>query len=104
SIRRFMDGFRQEPPSYGDFRDIEDYLGTGRRVTEFTITIETKAFGQQTGEALLKEMTEDLSRRRQQAQNTGRFRRSPSNAAGGTMNSAGNGAGMAGFTPGATTP
>jgi hypothetical protein len=96
SLRRFMDGFNQDPPSYGDFRDIEDYLGTGRRVTEFTITIETKPFGQQTGAQLLKQMNEDLMRRREQAQNTGQFRRRPAGGGSGTVP---NGAGLAGFTP-----
>lgn len=76
SIRRFMDGFQQEPPpTYGDMKDIENYLKTGRRVTEFVITIETKAIGQEKGEVLLERMNKDAQRRREQAEKTGIHRR-----------------------------
>jgi len=70
SIRRFKDGFVDEV-AFGDFNDVNDYLETGRRVTEFQVIFNTKAMTIQKADDLIAEMKKDLERRKRIAAQQG---------------------------------
>jgi F0F1-type ATP synthase membrane subunit b/b' len=65
SVRRFMNNFVPEV-KIGDLQVLDDYLKSGRNVTQFEFTLQTKTVEVKNSEEVLNEMVADAERRESQ--------------------------------------